>query len=44
MRSFFTRALQAARWLDDHWIGDAIGVASLFLMLWIFLLVAEVLR
>lgn len=33
-RGFWRRLLRAARALDDHWIGDLIGAASLFAMLW----------
>lgn len=32
----------AARRLDDHWIGDLIGAASLFLTLWLCLVIAGV--
>lgn len=38
----FRRLIRAVRRLDDHWIGDLIGVVCLFGMLWIGLVVAMV--
>ena len=38
------RLLRAARALDDHWLGDLIGVASLFVMLWAGLVAGWVLQ
>jgi len=38
------RARAASRWLDAHWIGDLIGVLSLFGGLWLGLMIAEVLQ
>lgn len=38
------RIIRAVRALDDHWIGDLIGVASLFGMLWVALVAAAVLQ
>jgi len=38
------RLMVASRWLDDHWIGDLIGVLSLFGGLWLGLMIAEVLQ
>jgi len=29
---------RAMRWLDNHWVGDLIGAACLFLTFWIGLL------
>lgn len=26
--------MRGARWLDDHWVGQLIGTASLFALLW----------
>ena len=36
------RMLRALRALEDSWIGDALGVLSLFGLLWIGLLLAHV--
>lgn len=33
----FRLIVRGLRRLDDHWLGDLIGAASLFVMLWIFL-------
>jgi hypothetical protein len=38
------RLLDAARALDNHWIGDLIGAVSLFAMLWIALVAGWVLQ
>jgi len=38
------RLMAASRWLDDHWIGDLIGVVCLFGGLWLGLMIAEVLQ
>lgn len=43
-RSAWRRLLRVARALDDHWIGDLIGAASLFAALYVGLLVAWVMR
>lgn len=32
----------AMRWLDNHWIGDLIGTACLFLTLWLGLLLVGI--
>jgi hypothetical protein len=37
------RLLRAARALDDHWLGDLIGAASLFALLWVGLVAGWVL-
>lgn len=42
--SFWHRLLRAARALDGHWIGDLIGVVSLFAMLWVGLAAGWVLQ
>ena len=36
------RAIRAAVWLDNHWIGEVIGVVSLFALLWMMLFAAAV--
>ncbi len=38
------RLIRVARALDDHWIGDLIGVASLFATLWVALVAGWVLQ
>lgn len=38
------RLCRIARALDDHWLGDLIGVASLFAMLWVGLVAGWVLE
>ena len=38
------RILARLAWLDDHWIGDLIGVVCLFGGLWLGLMIAEVLQ
>lgn len=43
MRSAFRGVRRAIRALDDHWIGDVLGVISLFVLLWMGLLAAAVL-
>lgn len=37
--AFMRRIGRATRALDDHWIGDAIGVVCLFAGLWLALLI-----
>lgn len=38
-RGLWRRFLRLARALDDHWIGDLIGAASLFAILYVALVV-----
>jgi len=38
------KLIAGARWLDNHWLGDLIGVLSLFGGLWLGLMIAEVLQ
>ena len=40
----FGRMMRAMRWLDGHWIGDAIGAVCLFALLWIALVAGAVLQ
>lgn len=38
------RIVRALRALDDHWLGDLIGAASLFACLWMALVAGAVLQ
>ena len=38
------KLIAGARWLDNHWLDDLIGVLSLFGGLWLGLMIAEVLQ
>lgn len=42
--SFWRRLARLARALDDHWIGDLIGVVSLFATLYVALVAGWVLQ
>lgn len=42
LRAGWRRLVRFAAWLDDCWIGDLIGVVSLFALLWMFLLMGAV--
>lgn len=39
-----TRFIRALRALDDHWLGDLIGVSCLFAILWLPLMAGAVLQ
>ena len=42
--TLFRTILTAARWLDDHWIGDLIGAVSFFGTGYILLFLSGVLQ
>ncbi|MFD1914147.1 hypothetical protein [Halodurantibacterium flavum] len=42
LRAGWRRTVHVMRWLDDHWIGDLIGVIALFGCLYLFLLLTWV--
>jgi len=44
MIAAWRRFIRVVRALDDHWIGDLIGVASLFATLWVALVAGWVLQ